>query len=213
MGELQTFYFSLSCTHLSSSNYLPLSLSLHSSLFLTWAGTPILFKVAATMRTDILSPYDTRASFVRGVSSPIYLMPSKKGESYVSWHVEKNEEQEKYKHHITYFISLPPLPSSYVNIDISQISNNGTTYPHQSISRRTSNWCHRNEHQITWTHYIHKNHSKQIHLTINEQWSHFTIKKEKERKTGLADILPVWEIFRIFHYVNLALQIRNTKYK
>jgi hypothetical protein len=45
----------------------------------TCAGTPILFKVAATMRTDILSPYDTKVSLVRGVSSPIYLMPERWG--------------------------------------------------------------------------------------------------------------------------------------
>jgi hypothetical protein len=45
----------------------------------TCAGTPILFKVAATMRTDILSPYDTKVSLVRGVSSPIYLMPEWRG--------------------------------------------------------------------------------------------------------------------------------------
>lgn len=128
--ENYKLFTSLSYTHLSSSNNLPLSLSLQSSLFLTWAGTPILFKVAATMRTDILSPYDTRASFVRGVSSPIYLMPNRKGENYVSKYVEKNEEEEKYKHHITYFIPPPPPLSSYVNIDISLISNNDTTYPH-----------------------------------------------------------------------------------
>lgn len=54
---------------------------------ITCAGTPILLSVAATMRTDILSPYDTRASLVRGVSSPMYLMPVVRNyDKHCGWH-------------------------------------------------------------------------------------------------------------------------------
>ena len=38
-------------------------------------GTPNLLRLAATMRTDIRSPNDTRASLVRGVNSPINFIP------------------------------------------------------------------------------------------------------------------------------------------
>jgi hypothetical protein len=43
--------------------------------------------VAATIRTDILSPYETRASLVRGVSSPMYLMPvARNYDTHCGWH-------------------------------------------------------------------------------------------------------------------------------